>query len=92
MRFTCSPGRFCGDDDNDNVFTNLRSALRAGTSSFMTSMMTMMTVMTIMMMTTITCLRCTLRVLHNNDDDDDDDDKDYSDDLHLLEVRSQCAS
>ena len=91
MRFTCSPGRFCGDDDNDNVFTNLRSALRAGTSSFMTSMMTMMTVMTIMMMTTITCLRCALRVLHNNDDDDDDD-KDYSDDPHLFEVRSQGAS
>ena len=42
-----------------------------------------------------TCLRCALSVLHNNDDDDDDDnddDKDYSDDLHLFEVRSQCGA
>ena len=67
MRFTYSPGRFCRDDDTDNVFTYLRSALRAETSSFVTSMTTMMTVMTRMAMTTITamfctCLRCALRV------------------------------
>ena len=41
-----------------------------------------------------TCLRCALRMLYNNDDDDNDDnndDNDYSNDLHLFEVRSQDA-
>ena len=105
MRFTYSPGRFCRDDDTDNVFTYLRSALRAETSSFVTSMTTMMTVMTRMVMTTMTvmmmtvmictCLRCALRVLHKNDYDDNDE-KDYGDDendyLHLFEVRSHYTS